>query len=160
MRDLISRQAAIDALLELIEARRSWISTEDARKEISGIDASMCAIHDLHSASTTGKKRKRNGRDAYGKLLVGKWHLEIEQAEIVDVGDIPCVIRAGVGGMDYRGSYFHHEMEFKGQTGKWLVYEVANTEEEQPIAWECSECGAVVDCKTKFCPECGQEKEV
>lgn len=44
--------------------------------------------------------------------------------------------------------------------GKWLVYEVANTEEEQPIAWECSECGAVVDCKTKFCPECGQEKEV
>lgn len=44
--------------------------------------------------------------------------------------------------------------------GKWLVYEVANDEDEHPIAWECDACGAVVDCKTKFCPECGQEKEV
>ena len=50
MNDLISRQAAIDALLELVEARRTWRSTEDSRKEISGIDASMCAIHDLPSA--------------------------------------------------------------------------------------------------------------
>lgn len=48
--DLISRKAAIDALLELVEARRTWVSIEDARKEISGIDASMCAIHDLLSA--------------------------------------------------------------------------------------------------------------
>lgn len=44
--------------------------------------------------------------------------------------------------------------------GKWIVYEVANDEEEHPIAWECDACGAVVDCKTRFCPECGQEKEV
>ena len=44
--------------------------------------------------------------------------------------------------------------------GKWIVYEVANTEEEQPIAWECDACCAVVDCKTRFCPECGNEKEV
>ena len=48
--DLIDRLAAIDALLELVEARRTWKSTEDARKEISGIDASICAIHDLPSA--------------------------------------------------------------------------------------------------------------
>ena len=48
--DLISRKAAIEALLELVEARRTWVSIEDARKEISGIDASMCAIHDLPSA--------------------------------------------------------------------------------------------------------------
>ena len=47
--DLISRKAAIEALLELVEARRTWVSIEDARKEISGIDASMCAIHDLPS---------------------------------------------------------------------------------------------------------------
>lgn len=44
--------------------------------------------------------------------------------------------------------------------GKWLVCEVANDPEEHPIAWECDACGAVVDCKTRFCPECGQEKEV
>jgi len=53
--DTISRQAAIDALLELVEARRTWISTEDARKEINGIDASMCAIHDLPSAERRGR---------------------------------------------------------------------------------------------------------
>lgn len=44
--------------------------------------------------------------------------------------------------------------------GKWIIYEVANDPEEHPIAWECDECGAVVDCKTRFCPECGQPKEV
>ena len=38
---------------------------------------------------------------------------------------------------------------------KWLVYEVANTEEEPPIAWECSECGEVVEAKHNFCPNCG-----
>ena len=37
----------------------------------------------------------------------------------------------------------------------WNVYEVANTEEEQPIAWECSECGEVVSAKCNFCPTCG-----
>ena len=50
MSDLISRQAAIDALLKLTEARETWRSTEAARKEISGIDVSMCAILDLPSA--------------------------------------------------------------------------------------------------------------
>lgn len=45
-------------------------------------------------------------------------------------------------------------------TGKWIICEVASDEDDQPIAWECDACGAVVDCKTKFCPECGQEKEV
>ena len=39
--------------------------------------------------------------------------------------------------------------------GTWEVYETADTEEEQPIAWECSRCGEVVEYKYKFCPECG-----
>ena len=39
--------------------------------------------------------------------------------------------------------------------GKWIVHEVANTEEEQPIAWECSQCEEVVDCRYDFCPNCG-----
>ena len=37
----------------------------------------------------------------------------------------------------------------------WKVYEVANTEEEQPIAWECSECGVVVEARYNYCPTCG-----
>ena len=41
--------------------------------------------------------------------------------------------------------------------GKWNVYEVANTEEEQPIAWECSECGEVVEVQYNFCPNCGAD---
>lgn len=48
MNDLISRQAAIDAVLELIEARRGWIS--DASGEIRGLDAAMCEINNLPSA--------------------------------------------------------------------------------------------------------------
>ena len=51
-------------------------------------------------------------------------------------------------------------IEPERKKGKWLVYEVANDEDEHPIAWECDACGAVVDCKTRFCHECGQEKEV
>lgn len=43
----------------------------------------------------------------------------------------------------------------KRPKGKWNVYEVANTEEEQPIAWECSECGEVVEVQYNFCPNCG-----
>lgn len=38
---------------------------------------------------------------------------------------------------------------------KWIVYEVANTEEEQPIAWQCPECGEVVSVEYNYCPECG-----
>lgn len=44
--------------------------------------------------------------------------------------------------------------------GKWIVCEVTNDPEEHPIAWECDECGAEVGVKYKFCPECGQPKEV
>lgn len=41
--------------------------------------------------------------------------------------------------------------------GKWEVYEVANTEEEQPIAWKCPNCEEVVEVKYNFCPECGMD---
>ena len=49
--------------------------------------------------------------------------------------------------------------EFWIVEGTWNVYETADTEEEQPIAWECSRCGEVVECKYKFCPECGSRNE-
>ena len=41
--------------------------------------------------------------------------------------------------------------------GKWEVYEVANTDEEQPIAWRCPNCEEVVEVKYNFCPECGMD---
>lgn len=43
---------------------------------------------------------------------------------------------------------------------KWIIYEVANCDGEPPIAWECPECGEVVNCKYKFCPECGKPMEL
>ena len=48
MDDLISRQAAIDALMRLVEARRKW--TTDASAEIRGIAAGICMIDALPSA--------------------------------------------------------------------------------------------------------------
>ena len=48
MSDLINRQAAIDALMELVEARHEWKS--DASGEINGLNAAYCAIEDLPSA--------------------------------------------------------------------------------------------------------------
>lgn len=48
MADLIDRQAAIDALMELVEARHEWKS--DASGEINGLNAAYCAIEDLPSA--------------------------------------------------------------------------------------------------------------
>ena len=47
--DTINRQAVIDACLKLSEARRKW-DTAEGRAEMRGIDAVMCAIHDLPSA--------------------------------------------------------------------------------------------------------------
>lgn len=47
MDDLISRQAAIDVLMKLIEARLEWKS--DASREINGLNAAYCAIEDLPS---------------------------------------------------------------------------------------------------------------
>lgn len=48
MSDLISRQAAIEAIEDLISARREWLC--DARDEIKGLDAAICEIENLPSA--------------------------------------------------------------------------------------------------------------
>ena len=48
MSDLISRQAAIDAIKEQIFARVDWLS--DSRMERKGLDAALCVIEDLPSA--------------------------------------------------------------------------------------------------------------
>ena len=45
--DLISRQAAIEAVEEPISARREWWSVDRARDEIKGLDAAMCEIQNL-----------------------------------------------------------------------------------------------------------------
>lgn len=49
MTDSISRRQAVYVCLELIHERRKWMS-DAGQKEISGIDAAMCAIQDLPSA--------------------------------------------------------------------------------------------------------------
>lgn len=49
MDDTISRRQAIYVCLELMHERRKWLS-DAGQKEISGIDAAMCAIQDLPSA--------------------------------------------------------------------------------------------------------------
>ena len=53
--NLIEKQAAIDACLKLSEARRKW-DTAEGRAEMRGIDAVMCAIHDLPSAQSERKR--------------------------------------------------------------------------------------------------------
>lgn len=55
--DCISRHAALDECLELAEARRNW-GTEEGQAEIRGIDAVMCALHDLPSAQPEHKHGK------------------------------------------------------------------------------------------------------
>ena len=41
--------------------------------------------------------------------------------------------------------------------GKWTEYEWAY-DGGPAIAWECDNCGEVVGCRYKFCPECGDNK--
>lgn len=43
----------------------------------------------------------------------------------------------------------------EAKTAQWEVYEVANTEEEKPIAWRCTNCGEVVGAQHDYCPGCG-----
>ena len=40
----------------------------------------------------------------------------------------------------------------------WIVYEVENCDGEPPIAWQCGECGEVVETKWNYCPVCGDPK--
>lgn len=54
MNDLISRQAAIDALIELTVQRDEWDSKEGFAQK-RGIDAAICAIEDLPSAERCGR---------------------------------------------------------------------------------------------------------
>ena len=65
MNDTISRQAAIDAIEELISARREWLS-DNARDEIKGLHAAICEIQNLPTAEKVGKWIKyKNGASWY-----------------------------------------------------------------------------------------------
>ena len=54
MDDLISRQAAIDALIELSIQRDEW-DNEEGFAQKRGFNASICAIEDLPSAERRGR---------------------------------------------------------------------------------------------------------
>ena len=92
--DLISRKAAIKALLELVEARRTWVSIEDARKEISGIDASMCAIHDLPSVQPTISGYDIRHLELIASVLQ-KENLPPERVTeaLIDIGRIVAIVK-------------------------------------------------------------------
>ena len=52
---VISREAAIKAMEDLISARRVWWGFDSARNEIKGLDAAICEIQNLPSAEKVGK---------------------------------------------------------------------------------------------------------
>ena len=63
MSDLISRQAVIDALIELSIQRDEW-DNEEGFAQKRGFNASICAIEDLPSAERRGRWI-RTGEDGY-----------------------------------------------------------------------------------------------
>lgn len=76
LNDCISRKAAVDALMELVEARHKWKS--DARGEINGLNAAYCAIEDLPSVQPqkTGKwvpKENRPKQEVFICSECGGW---------------------------------------------------------------------------------------
>ena len=48
MSDFIEREVVLNWMYELIEARQAW--TSDARGEIQGLNAAVCAIEDIPAA--------------------------------------------------------------------------------------------------------------
>ena len=57
------------------------------------------------------KKKNRNSRDSYGRLLANGWHLEVSRAEInINNDGIPIVLSADIHGCDYHGSCFSQTM--------------------------------------------------
>lgn len=81
MSDLISRQAAIDAIEKLISARLDWRS--DSSGERQGLNAAMCAIEDLPSAqpSTQLIAESKVSKEDMSELLAEK--VEAIKAELV-----------------------------------------------------------------------------
>ena len=57
MAEYIEREAALKCMYELVEARRAWIS--DARGEIHGLNASICAIEDIPAADVAPVRHGR-----------------------------------------------------------------------------------------------------
>ena len=42
----------------------------------------------------------------------------------------------------------------KPKTGHWL-----KVDDEEPIAYDCSECGVMVSRRYRFCPDCGAKMD-
>lgn len=57
MSDFIEREVVLNWMYELIEARQAW--TSDARGEIQGLNAAVCAIEDIPAADVTPVRHGR-----------------------------------------------------------------------------------------------------
>lgn len=118
------------------------------------------------------KKKNRNGRDSYERLLVNGWHLEVSSAEInVDNDNIPIVLSVDIYGCDYHGSCFNQTIKPSTQSerknGRWIIKDNPGT------GWyrvTCSECGEDVTSTAPcigfypnakvtwdYCPNCGAD---
>ena len=71
------------------------------------------------------------------------------RAEILDcLTDRPCeVCKFHESGRCERWDCVFEE---KQKMGRWL-----KVDDEEPIAYDCSECGAMVSRRYRFCPDCG-----
>lgn len=66
MAEYIEREAAINWIYELINARQEW--TGDARAEIQGLNAAMCGIEDVPAADVAPVVRCKDCKRSYEDL--------------------------------------------------------------------------------------------
>ena len=157
MSDLIDRQEAIDAIMELIEARLEWKS--DASREIKGLNAAYCAIEDLPAA-----KPERLRDDDFEAIRI---HLNAYKERL-------CNQRRWEEAEEYQ-RIINRFMSFASvqteqKRGKWI----AVTEDGDVYKRICSCCGQEAFFQnddpdelydgghyelSDFCPRCGAEMQ-
>ena len=74
-------------------------------EEKSGMNTPQWLVDVINEMPTSPRQKKRRGRDAYGRLIVDEWHLEVQEAELTDE-DFPHIIRVGITGLDHKGAFF------------------------------------------------------
>jgi hypothetical protein len=151
--DIISRQAVLNECLKLTEARRNW-ETEEGQAEIRGIDAVMCALHDLPSAQPETEERipETEQNVSNGELISKKAAIDEFYMDTCDTDRVAWAetVLKRVPSAERKGHWIYGEDEY-GIDG-----------------YHCDECGFFVlwDYAHKFinfiedyhyCPNCGAD---